>query len=120
MEEQPIRLDDDGVPLLETPVASEALAETTSEPVAPIDLSDPEQLAALLEENSARQILDDITEDLQKLVSWKIESLVKDEVCKMVHSAIEESAPKLAQDIRTQLQLALPDLLAQIGEKLQR
>ena len=71
----------------------------------------------LLHEPEIEQLIDDLTEDLQKMITWKIESFLKEEITRLVHDAAEQSAPKLAQDIHTQLQLALPDILAKLAEQ---
>ena len=81
----------------------------------PADLTDHEKIAELLDEEAIRQMLDDITDDLQKLVAWKIESLLKEEFSRLIREATEQSASKMSEDIRTHLQLALPDLLARIA-----
>jgi hypothetical protein len=65
---------------------------------------------------TVQTLLDDMSEDLQKLVSWKMEELLKEQLSLLIKQAAEDSAPKLAEDIRTQLQLALPGLLANMVE----
>lgn len=107
-----MKIDNDGIPVLEERVPLDAAAATQQAPG--LDLTDHDQINQLLGTPAIQQILDDITEDVQKLVTWKIESLLKEEVNKLIHEATENSAPKLTQDIRTQLQLALPELLANI------
>lgn len=110
-----IKLDDNGIPVLENPVTPESLQAAT--PVAGPDLTDTEVVARLLQSEQVQQLMNDMADDLQKLVSWKIESLVKEQVTQLITQATEESAPKLAEDIRTQLQLALPGLLANLVEQ---
>lgn len=111
-----IKLDEDGIPVLENPVTPESLQ--AAEPVVPgPDLTDTEVVASLLQSEQIQQLMNDMADDLQKLVSWKIESLVKEQVTQLITQATEESAPKLAEDIRTQLQLALPGLLANLVEQ---
>ena len=110
-----MKVDNEGIPVLEERVPADAAG--AGQPVPGMDLTDHEQISQLLEIPAIRQILDDITEDVQKLVTWKIESLLKEEVNKLIHEATESSAPKLTQDIRTQLQLALPELLTSIAEQ---
>ncbi len=120
MSSDTVKLDDEGVPVLENPVTLEELpaqAEAlTSETPLP-DLTDDEVVARLLQNTDVQDLLDDMSEDLQKLVSWKIESLVKDQITQLIQQAIEESASKLTEDIHTQLQLAIPGLLANLAEK---
>lgn len=114
MSSDSVKLDDDGIPILDAPVSLDAPpagAETA------LDLSDHEVLTRLLDNIEVQQLLDDMSEDLQKLVSWKIESLLKEQISLLIKQAAEESAPKLAEDIRTQLQLALPGLLAKVVEQ---
>jgi hypothetical protein len=45
-----------------------------------------------------------------------MEELLKEQLSLLIKRAAEESAPRLAADIRTQLQLALPGLLANMVE----
>lgn len=116
MDEEQIRCDEQGIPVLEDVVDPEALAVATA-PAAAIDLDNHEQVVQLLQQPAVRQLVDDLAEDLQKLITWKLESFLKEEISRLVHSAAEQSAPKLAEDIHTQLQLALPDLLAKIAEQ---
>jgi hypothetical protein len=107
------KLDGDGIPVLENPLTLEDLQGIA----APLpDLTDHAVVARLLRDGQVQSLLDDMSEDLQKLVSWKIEELLKDHLMQLVRQAAEESAPKLAEDIRTQLQLALPGLLANLVE----
>jgi hypothetical protein len=115
-----VKLDDEGVPVLENPVTLEELpvqAEASSSATPLPDLTDDEVVARLLQNADVQDLLDDMSEDLQKLVSWKIESLVKDQITQLIQQAIEESASKLTEDIHTQLQLAIPGLLANLVEK---
>jgi hypothetical protein len=115
MDSDPIKLDDNGVPVLEHAVSLDELA---SKPAAPrADLTDQDLINHLLEDEAVRQILDDITEDLQKMVAWKIETFLKEEITRLIQDATAQSAPKLAQEIRTQLQLALPGLIAKLAEQ---
>lgn len=109
--------DDEGIPVLENPLSLEQLAAQAAPPAAPPpDLTDLEVVARLLQNATVQGLLDDMSEDLQKLVSWKIEELLKEQLGLLIKQAAEESAPRLAEDIRTQLQLALPGLLANMVE----
>jgi hypothetical protein len=120
MSSDTVKVDADGIPVLENPVALDDLPTQTEESTpqqAIPDLTDDEVVARLLQDADVQSLLDDMSEDLQKLVSWKIESLVKDQVTQLIQQAIEDSAPKLAEDIHTQLQLAIPGLLANLAEK---
>ena len=110
MDNETLELDDNGIPILRDSVTLEELGNAP-------DLSDPELIERLLKEAPIQQILDDVTEDLQKMVAWKIETLLKEEFSRIIKDATEQSASKLSQDIRTQLQLALPELLAKIAEQ---
>ncbi|MCO6412702.1 MAG: hypothetical protein J5I92_08160 [Thiogranum sp.] len=116
MDEEQIRRDEQGIPVLEDVVDPDSLPAATASPEA-VDLDDHEQVAQLLQQPAVQQLVDDLAEDLQKLITWKLESFLKEEISRLVHSAAEQSAPKLAEDIHTQLQLALPDLLAKITEQ---
>ena len=115
MDPEQIKLDENGIPILQHAVRADELTNKTE--TAPADLSDHEQIAELLREEAIQQILNDITEDLQKLVAWKIESLLKEEFARLIREATEQSASKMSEDIRTHLQLALPDLLARIAKQ---
>ena len=120
MSSDSVKLDEDGIPVLENPVALDDLpapSETSAPQEALPDLTDDEVVARLLQDADVQSLLDDMSEDLQKLVSWKIESLVKDQVTQLIQQAIEDTAPKLVEDIHTQLQLAIPGLLANLAEK---
>lgn len=115
MEEQPLKLDNDGVPILEHPVDLNALSE---QPVANgPDLTSHEIVEQLLDKDRVSELINDLTEDLRKMVSWKIEEVLKEELAKLVHDATEQSSVKLSEDIRTQLQLALPDLVVKIAQE---
>ena len=103
--------DENGIPVLDNPLDLERLDHRTSAGPLP-DLTDHELVARLLRNATVQSVLDDMSEDLQKLVSWKIEELLKEQFTLLIRQAAAESAPKLAEDIRTQLQLALPGLLA--------
>ena len=111
-----VKLDDDGIPILQDPIPLAQLAVEPTPPPVP-DFSDHEAVAELLRHAPIQDLLDDMSEDLQKLVSWKIEELLKDQLNLLIKQATEEIAPKLAEDIRTQLQLALPGLLANMVEQ---
>lgn len=116
MDEEQIRRDERGIPVLENVVDPDSVPAATASPAA-IDLDDHERVAQLLQQPAVQQLVDDLAEDLQKLITWKLEAFLKEEISRLVHSAAEQSAPKLAEDIHTQLQLALPDLLAKITEQ---
>lgn len=115
MDPQPVKLDENGIPVLDNPVTPDQAADEQAPPV--VDLTDQELVQRLFQEQAVQQILDDLTEDLQKMVAWKIESFLQEEICKLIKEATEQSAERLSQDIRTQLQLALPDLLSKIAER---
>ena len=117
MDPKQIKLDEHGIPVLQNAVSADELSNDTGPP--PADLTDHEQIGELLREETIQQVLNDITEDLQKLVAWKIESLLKEEFSRLISAATEQSASKMSEDIRTHLQLALPDLLARIAKQAQ-
>jgi len=115
-----IKLDDDGIPLLETPLTLEQLK--TGPITAPLpDLSNDEAITELLRADSSVQaLLDALSEDMQKLVAWKVEALLKEQLDLLIANATGEWTSKLVEDIRTQLQLALPGLLANMVEQARR
>jgi hypothetical protein len=116
MSSDTVKKDDEGIPVLENPLELDELAAEPAPPPPQPDLTDHEVVARLLRSTDVQGLLDDMSEDLQKLVSWKMEELLKEQLVLMIRQAAEESAPRLAEDIRTQLQLALPGLLANMVE----
>ena len=112
---QDIEFDENGIPVLQKPVQVDEFTAPKAAPAT--DLTDHERVVQLLAEPAIQQVLDDITEDLQKLVSWKVESLLKEELSRLIKEATEASASRLSEDIRTHLQLALPELLTKIAGK---
>ena len=117
MDPEQIKLDENGIPVLQNAVSADELSSDAVPP--PADLTDHEQIGELLREETIQRVLDDITEDLQKLAAWKIESLLKEEFSRLIREATEQSASKMTEDIRTHLQLALPDLLVRIAKQAQ-
>ena len=107
--------DSDGIPVLENPLSLDDIGATGGD-TPPQDLTDPTVVAELLRHVDVQRLLDDMSEDLQKLVSWKMEELLKEHLIQLIRQAAEDSAPKLVEDIRTQLQLAMPGLLANLIE----
>ena len=111
MTDDTVNQDENGIPVLDNPLDLDRIdGRTTAGPLP--DLTDHELVARLLQNAAVQNVLDDMSEDLQKLASWKIEELLKEQFTLLIRQAAAESAPKLAEDIRTQLQLALPGLLA--------
>lgn len=115
MEEQQIKLDDEGIPILEHPVDLNIPADQA--PASGPDLTDVDIVEHLLDKDQVCELINDLTDDLQRMVSWKIEEVLKDELARLVHNATEQSSEKLGADIRTQLQLALPELVAKIAQE---
>jgi hypothetical protein len=115
MEEQPIKLDDEGIPILEHPVDLNTVSDQP--PVSGPDLTDIDIVEQLLDKERVSELINDLTDDLKRMVSWKIEEVLKEELARLVHSATEQSGEKLGEDIRTQLQLALPELVAKIAQE---
>jgi hypothetical protein len=114
----PVKTDADGIPLLENAVTPQQLQGDTYAPGT--DLTDQEQVGRLLDSETVQALLADLAEDLQKLVAWKVEEALKQELEKLVHEATERSIPRLRADIETHLSLALPELLARIAEQGRR
>ena len=120
MNDKSMKIDDQGIPVLEQALDPPALpaAKAGDEDGEPAEPNvDRERIEELLKSEEVQALLDDLTEDLQKLVTWKIESFLKEELNRLLHDAAQLSAPKLSRDINTQLQLALPELLANIVKK---
>lgn len=116
MSSDTVKKDDAGIPVLENPLELDALSAEAAPAAPQPDLTDHEVVARLLRNTDVQGLLDDMSEDLQKLVSWKMEELLKEQLLLLIRQAAEDSAPRLAEDIRTQLQLALPGLLANMVE----
>ena len=111
----PVKTDEDGIPLLENAVTPQQLHSAVSAP--DVDLTDQEQVEGLLQDADVQELLGDLCEDLQKLVAWKIEAVLKEELEKLVHEATQRTVPRLQDDIQTHLSLALPELMARIAEQ---
>ncbi len=114
----PVKTDPDGIPLLENAVTPQQLQ--VREAVPGVDLTDHEQVEQLLDNETVQVLLADLAEDLQKMVAWKVEEALKQELEKLVREATERSIPRLREDIETHLSLALPGLLARIAEQGRR
>jgi hypothetical protein len=114
----PVKTDEDGIPLLETAVTPQQLQDGETAPT--VDLTDQERIGQLLEKEAVQALLGDVAEDVQKLVAWKFEAILKEELQKLIHEATERSIPRLREDIQTHLGLALPELLARIAEQGRR
>ncbi len=112
MAETPLQTDADGIPILDDIVDPEAPEEWQTV-TAELDILDHAVLDQLSDDPAISQLLDDITADLQGLVTWKIEEFVKQEIQQVIHEAAHRAAPQLAESIRAQLRQALPALLAE-------
>jgi hypothetical protein len=113
-----VKTDADGIPLLENAIAPEQLHQEAAPRGA--DLTDEEQVEPLLHDTEVQALLGDLAEDLQQMVAWKIEEVLKEELQKLVHEATERTIPRLREDIQTHLSLALPELMARIAEQARR
>jgi uncharacterized protein with PhoU and TrkA domain len=114
----PVKTDEDGVPILEHAVPPEAL--DAAEVRTGVDLQDQEQVGGLLQTEAVQTLVSDLAEDLQKLVAWKVEAFLKEEMQKLIHEATERSLSQLQKDIQNQLTLALPELLVKIAQQHDR
>jgi len=114
----PVKTDEDGIPLLETAVTPQQLRGGAG--AAATDLTDQAQVEQLLANEAVQALLSDLAEDLQKLVAWKVEEVLKEELQKLIHDATERTVPRLHEDIQTHLSLALPELLARIAGQARR
>jgi hypothetical protein len=114
----PVKTDADGIPLLENAVTPQQLHRGETAPG--VDLTDQEQVEQLMNHETVQLLLADLAEDLQKLVAWKVEEALKQELEKLIHEATERSIPRLREEIETHLSLALPELLARIAEQSRR
>lgn len=113
-----LKLDDNGVPLLETPVDPTRLTNParTSEDLAVLP-ADQQRIDALLHTPSVQQLLNELAEDLQKSITLNVEAILKEEISRLVHQASERAAPKIIKDIQAHLELAVPELLANIARQ---
>lgn len=136
MSNDPLNPDDDTIPVLENPLSLDEL-ETADELETPDELKTPGEqptpeaatrlleapnqalLAALLQTPAVQDRLNELSQDLQKLVSAKLQALLEEQLPRLIKQATEESAPRLAEDIRTQMQQALPGLLSQLVRRAQ-
>ncbi len=107
-----LRLDEDGIPILEQPVDVDA-----PEPAPGPDLRDPVEVERLLEQVQVRDLLDELAEDLKKRVVWKLEAALKEELSRLVDTTIQQGSESLGEEIHTRLQLALPELVARLAQK---
>lgn len=114
----PVKTDEDGIPLLDTAVTPQQLRGEAG--AAATDLTDQVQVGQLLANEAVQVLVSDLAEDLQKLVAWKVEEVLKEELQKLIHDATERSVPRLHEEIRTHLSLALPELLARIAGQARR
>ncbi|MDT8388204.1 MAG: hypothetical protein RQ736_11870 [Thiogranum sp.] len=118
MDTDQIKLDDNGVPLLETPVDPTRLPNAAQTPEGPAVLpADQQRIDALLQMPSVQQLLNELAEDLQKSITLNVEAILKEEISHLVHQAGERAAPKIAKDIQAHLKLAVPELLANIARR---
>ena len=115
MEEQSIKLDDEGIPILEQPVDLNTLVD--QRPASGPDLTDVDIVEQLLDKDRVLELINDLTDDLQRMVNWKIEEVLKEELAKLIHTATEQAGEKLSVDIHTQLKLAVPELVAKIAQE---
>ena len=115
MESQHIQLDDDGIPILDQVAGIEDITEAASS-MENARVEQNEALETLTEEQIQTEI-DNLAEDLQSMMSWRIKELLKEELGTLITQATEKSAPKIAEEIHAQLQLAIPELLARAGRK---
>jgi hypothetical protein len=114
---QPVKTDEDGIPILDELVSADGFeAPQPAEP----DVLEPERLGQLLQTEPYRTLLGDLSEDLHKLVAWKVEELLKEEMQELIHEASQRALERVQSEIHTQLTLALPDLLAKIVRHSQR
>jgi len=112
MAEAPIKVDADGIPILEEVIDPDAPEEIQVE-ADPLELPDDRVLDQLSDDPAIAELLDDIAGDLQNLVNWRIEEILKEEIKQVIREAAQRAAPQLAESIRAQLRLALPALLAE-------
>ncbi len=118
MDTDQIKLDNDGVPLLDTPVDPTRLTSLAPTPEDSAVLpADQQRIEALLHMPSVQQLLNELAEDLQKSITLNVEAILKEEISRLVHQSSERAAPKIAKDIRAHLELAVPELLANIARQ---
>jgi hypothetical protein len=120
MTRTPIQTDADGIPILDELVdldEERTTVETAAPQPEPPDL-DHDVLERLATHPAIADLLDDITVDLQSLVTWKIQEFLKHEIQQVIQEAVQRSGPQLSESIRAQLQQALPALLSEAFEHI--
>ena len=115
MEDAPLKLDENGIPVLEHPVNLDALEDRPG--AGGPDLADQDTVEQLLDNAQVRELLDSLTDDLEKLVSGNVEAVLQEELARLAQRVSEESRTRLLEDIRAQLQLSLPALVAKLARE---
>lgn len=113
MESEQIHFDEQGIPVLENVVDPQSLPPAQKH--SGKETGDHERIEALLQGPEARQLIEALGEDIQKMLSVKIEAILREELDRLLREAAQQRLGGLADDIRTRLQTALPELLAKIA-----
>ena len=119
MDQEPIKLDENGIPVLEESVAVDQPADAQA-PQPALDLADRELVECLLHLEAVQPILNDLAGDLQKSVAVQVETILQQEIPRLIREVTEQNARQLTQQIRDRLQLALPDLLIKLADQAKR
>ena len=104
-------LDADGIPILTDLVRENETSESTEQSLK--DEVSPDELAGLLlNSETFRQQLDEITAELIRTVRQQLESTLRPTIEEAISLALDDSNTVSHEAVRKQLEAALPDLLA--------
>ncbi len=108
-----LALDENGIPVLADVImpAFDTDQSAVATPAAATEESLPESVVRLLEQEHVRQMIEDLSNDLQVEISWKIEESLKQSMNRLLHDAMEANSRQILESIQTQLRLTLPELL---------
>lgn len=107
-------LDADGIPILTDPVHEDEAAAFTKPPLGSYkEAMSAEELAGLLlNSDTFRQQLNEITAELTRTVRQQLESTLRPTIEEAISLALDDSNTVSHEAVRKQLEAALPDLLA--------
>jgi hypothetical protein len=107
-------LDADGIPILTDPVHKDEAPAFTEQALESHkeEMSAEELAGLLLNSDTFRQQLDEITAELTRTVRQQLESILRPTIEEAISLALDDSNTVSHQAVRKQLETALPDLLA--------
>ena len=107
-------LDADGIPILTDPVHRDEAPAFAEQPLESHkeEMSAEELTGLLLNSDTFRQQLDEITAELTRTVRQQLESTLRPTIEEAISLALDDSNTVSHEAVRKQLETALPDLLA--------